>query len=168
MDRDLLILELKKKFRLLEQKVLLLIAVPLPLFSFAYLYTSSGNMQFDLPAFPQIFSYLIFGLVVSLLFFQYYAFRNKIILIRNGPATLNEKVTHYGNATSVRYWVLFWAGLLSAIGLFVFDNQVFTIAYAVNLIFISLGKPTPDRIIKALKLKNEERDMVYEINRREN
>ncbi|NHE55581.1 hypothetical protein G9Q97_02005 [Cyclobacterium sp. GBPx2] len=168
MDRELLILELKKKFRLMEQKVLLLIAVPLPFFSFAYLYTSSGNMQFDMPALPQILSHVIFGLVGFLLFFQYYAFRKKIMLIRNAPATLNEKLTHYGKATFGRYWSLFWAGLLSAVGLFIFDNQLFTIAYALNLIFISIGKPTPDRIIKALKLKKEEKDMVFEINRREN
>ncbi|WP_163378164.1 hypothetical protein [Cyclobacterium sp. SYSU L10401] len=168
MDRDLLILKLKKDFRLLETKVLLLIAVPLPLFSFAYLYTSSGNLQFDLPVFPQIFSHLIFAVVISLLLFQYFAFQKKVGPIRNSQASLNEKVMCYGKATYARYWHLFWVGILSATGLFFFDNQVFTIAYALNLIFISLGKPTPDRIIRILKLKKEEKEMVYQINRREN
>jgi hypothetical protein len=36
----------------------------------------------------------------------------------------------------------------------------------VILLFFSLGKPSPDRIVRLLKLKGEEKDKVMELKRR--
>ncbi|SHN02453.1 hypothetical protein SAMN04488057_105283 [Cyclobacterium lianum] len=167
MDRDSQVFELKKSFRLLETKVLVLIAIPLPVFSFAYLYTSSGNREVYLPEISPVFLYLILAAILWLLFLQYNSFQKRILPAKNSAIALSDKLLLYGKAAVRRYWYLFWAGLLSALGLIVYENQIFTVTYALNLIFVSLAKPTPDRLVKALHLKNEEREMAYEINRRE-
>jgi len=158
---------MKKDFRLLERNVLLLIAVPLPIFSFAYLYVTSGNLEFDLPELPQVFNFLTLGLVTAILIFQQVAFSNRVKSIRNNVKELNQKVKGYARATFLRYWQLFWVGLLSAFGLFFYENQGFTMAYAITLLFVSLAKPTPRRIISELRLKNQEKDLVTEIQKRE-
>jgi hypothetical protein len=158
---------MKKDFRLLERNVLILIAVPLPIFSFAYLYVTSGNLEFDLPELPQVFNFLTLGLVTAILIFQQVAFSNRVKSIRNNVKELNQRVKGYGRATFLRYWQLFWVGLLSAFGLFFYENQGFTMAYAITLLFVSLAKPTPRRIISELRLKNQEKDLVTEIQKRE-
>ena len=58
---------MKKDFRLLERNVLLLIAIPLPIFSFAYLYVNSGNLEFNLPQLPEVFNFILLGLVSAML-----------------------------------------------------------------------------------------------------
>ena len=146
---------MKKDFRLLERNVLLLIAIPLPIFSFAYLYVNSGNLEFNLPQLPEVFNFILLGLVSAML------------LIRKTNGDLSQKIKGYARATFLRYWHLFWVGLLSAFGLLFYENSGFTIAYAVTLLFVSLAKPMPGRIVKSLQLKKEEKEMVMEIQKRE-
>ncbi len=158
---------LKKDFRLLERNVLLLIAVPLPLFSFAYLYATSSTLSLDLPELPEFLKYVTLSLVTVLLVMQQVAFQKRINKVKKSEANLESRIKSYATATFLRYWQLFLVGILTAFGLFFYDNQGFTIMYGVNLMFISLGKPTPHRIVTSLRLKKEEKDLVYEINKRE-
>ncbi|MBR9775095.1 MAG: hypothetical protein GYB55_08805 [Cytophagales bacterium] len=167
MAADNQIKEMKKDFRLLERNVLLLIAIPLPIFSFAYLYVTSGNLDFNLPALPEMFNYILLGLVSAMLVFQQFAFTKRIKEVRKTGAPVNQKLKGYAKATFLRYWQLFWIGVLCAFGLFFYENQGFTIVYAVTLLFVSLAKPMPARIVSALRLKGEEKDQVMEIQKRE-
>ncbi len=158
--------EIKKVFRILERNVLLLIAFPLPVFAMSYLYVIRDELELNMPDLPGVFDFLVLGLVIFLLVIQAQRFNAQIRAIRVEPLELIDKIKGYGNATIARFWLLFWVGLLCAVGLLFFENPGFTIAYAVNLIFTSLGKPSPDRIVSALRLKGKERDIVFEINRR--
>lgn len=158
--------EIKKVFRILERNVLLLIAFHLPVFAISYLYVISDELELNMPDLPGIVDFLVLGVVIFLLVIQAQRFNAQIRAIRIEPLELIDKIKAYGNATIARFWSLFWVGLLCAFGLLFFENPGFTIAYAVNLIFTSLGKPTPDRIVSALRLKGKERDIAFEINRR--
>jgi hypothetical protein len=158
--------EIKRVFRILERNVLLLIGFPLPVFAISYLYIISGELELDLPKLSWIFDFLVLGLVIFLLILQAQRFNAQIRSIRIAPLELIDKIKAYGNATIAKFWLLFWVGLLCAAGLLFFENPGFTIAYAINLIFTSLGKPTPDRIVSALRLKGRDREIVFEINRR--
>tara|TARA_R110002096_G_scaffold24510_3_gene77285 strand:+ start:6706 stop:7221 length:516 start_codon:yes stop_codon:yes gene_type:complete len=167
MNSENLIKMMKKDFRLLERNVLLLIAIPLPIFSFAYLYVNSGNLEFNLPQLPEVFNFILLGLVSAMLLMQQIAYTNRIRIIRKTNGDLSQKIKGYARATFLRYWHLFWVGLLSAFGLLFYENSGFTIAYAVTLLFVSLAKPMPGRIVKSLQLKKEEKEMVMEIQKRE-
>lgn len=158
---------LKRKFRVLERNVLLLIAFPLPVFALVYLYTTSNTTSIELPVLPAFLNYLILGLASALLIFQYTGFRNAMNIMRDNPRSIEEKMDGYAKATLSRFWILFWIGIICATGLLFYENPGFTVAYAVSLMFVSIGKPTPDRIVRILRLKGEEKDMVFEINRRD-
>ncbi|MDN3686588.1 hypothetical protein [Cyclobacterium jeungdonense] len=158
---------LKKDFRLLERNVLLLIAIPLPFFSFAYLYSTSSTLSLDLPELPSFLNYVTLSLVTALLVMQQVGFQKRISKVKNSDADLGIRIKSYASATFLRYWQLFWVGILTSFGLFFYNNQGFTIMYAINLLFVSLGKPTPHRIVTSLHLKKEEKDLVYEINKRD-
>jgi hypothetical protein len=158
---------IKRKFRILERDVLLLIAFPLPVFALVYLYTTSDTMSINVPDLPGFLNFFVLGVASALLLFQYNGFRNSMKKLRQGSKNLEEKMSEYAKATLTRFWLLFWVGIICADGLLFYYNPVFTVLYAVNLMFVSLGKPTPDRIVKSLNLKGEEKDMVFEINRRD-
>ncbi|MEX2566275.1 MAG: hypothetical protein WD431_10060 [Cyclobacteriaceae bacterium] len=159
--------EIKKTFNRMERNVLILIAIPLPVFALAYFNVTGDQVDFGLPQLPWIFNYFALALVITLLFLQAYAFNKRVKSVREAAPTFKEKIAAYEKATNFRFWQLFWVGLLCAFGLFFYENPGFTVAYAVNLVFISLGKPTPYRIINALRLKGEEREMAFEINKRD-
>ena len=158
---------MKENFRTLERNVLILIAIPLPAFAFAYLYTTSSNMEIEVPSLPGMFNAVLLGFISALLLVSFINFNSGIKKLRNPEMPLVEKLARYSKMTIVRFWQLFASGLLCAVGLLVYQNPGYTVAYAVTLVFISLGKPTPDRMIRLMKLKGEERETVSDFNRRE-
>ncbi|WP_209330411.1 hypothetical protein [Lunatimonas salinarum] len=158
---------LKNEFRVLERNVLILTAVPLPLFSFAYLYTTGGSMSLDLPELPVFLSRGMLVVAIGLLILQTLTFNRQVRKVRVQETPIQSRIKAYAAASIARFWMLFAVGILSSIGLLLSEKPGFTIAYAVCLLFVSLGKPTPDRIAKALKLKGEEKEQVYDIRRRD-
>ncbi len=160
-------MNIKKTFRRLERNILILIAIPLPAFAFAYLYTTSGNLDLQVPELPEAFNMAILGLVSAILLVQYLNFKKGIKTLRQRETGLEAKINGYARLTMMRYWAFFISGFLCALGLIAYKNPGFTIAYAITLVMISLAKPTPDRISKLFKCKGEEKEMVMDINRRE-
>ncbi|WP_460538307.1 hypothetical protein [Echinicola sediminis] len=158
---------MKQKFRILERNVLILIAIPLPAFAFAYLYTTSSNMELSIPRLPEMFNSVLLGFISALLLVSYIGFNRGIKRLRDPEMPLEVKLARYSKLTTVRFWQLFVSGFLCAIGLLGYQNPGFTVAYAVTLTLISLGKPTPDRIIRLMKLKGEQRETVSDFNRRD-
>jgi len=161
------LLNLKSRFRVLERNVLILTGLPLPAFAFAYLYTNSSNMKLDLPVLPEFLGSILLSVAIALLVLQWYNFHRGMKRNRLSNLPLEERVQRYETLTIQRFWKLFAVGLICAVGLLFYQSAGFTLAYAVTLVYVSLGKPTPDRIAKLLRLKGEERDMVYAINQRE-
>ena len=159
--------ELKKEYCALERNVLLLIVIPLPFFAYAYLYTTGQSKSLSVPQLPEQVSILLLMLAVAGLLLQFIRVKQGLKTTRNGLLNFDEKFLIYVRVTMERYWILLGVGFICAVGLFFFENPGFTIAYAVCLLVISLGKPTPERIIGSLRLKKGEKDKVYEISKRE-
>jgi hypothetical protein len=126
-------------------------AVVLPIFGMIYLYHNSGNLNWDLPEIPAI--------VEQILLVQFLLFRKRI---KSSFLTdeLILKLRAYTNATKERYVLLFFISLISSVGLLFFENAIFIVIFAVTLIFFSVGKPTPDRISKMLKLDKEQKEQI--------
>lgn len=158
---------LKKKYRLLERNVLILIVVPLPLFSYAYLYTSAEAASMSLPDLPEFLNHLLLIVAFGGLLIQQIRFNKGLKSTRIASLTFEERFSIYVRITLERYWILLLLGLICTIGLLFFENPGFTVAYATCLFIVSLGKPTPDRIVSGLRLEDGEKKMIYEISRRE-
>lgn len=146
--------------------MLILIAIPIPFFAVAYLNSQNKTFSINLPEVPPFWDSFGLGLGVSILVVHYFNFQAAIKRIQNGSYDLETKVSLYAQATLLRFYLLFATTLICATGLLFFDNKGYTIAFAVTLLFFSLGKPTPDRIVKLLKLNGEEKEKVLELKRR--
>ena len=158
---------IKEQFRILERNVLLLIILPLPFFAFAYLYTSRPTRTISVPDFPEFLNTLTLALALALLAFQQIGFNKTIREIRRKTAGVEEKFMRYAKAVTRRYYLLMIVGFLCAAGLFLYQNLGFTIAYAINLVLISVYKPSPVRIIRLFGLKGKDKDIIFNINRME-
>jgi hypothetical protein len=158
--------DIRKIFEKMERNVLILIAIPIPFFAVVYLNSQNSTISFDLPELSTFWDSFGLGLAVSILFFQYFNFQTSIKRILQGNLDLENKLALYSQATIQRFWILFVSTFISAMGLLFFDNPGFTMAFAVTLLFFSLGKPSPDRIVKSLKLKGEEKEKVLGMKRR--
>lgn len=158
---------LGNQYRLLERNVLLLIILPLPFFAFAYLYTTSRTRTIYIPEFPEFLDPLFLSIALGLLAFQQLHFQRTIRKIKGDNPDIREIFDRYAKATITRYWILLVVGFLCAAGLLLYENMGFTIGYAITLVMVSVGKPSPIRMVNLFHLKGENRDLMMNINRME-
>lgn len=157
---------IKQIYEDLERNVLILMAIPIPFFAITYLNSLNSIFSINLPEVSSFWDSFGLGMVVLILIIHYFNFHSAIKRIPLGNFDLETKMRLYSDATRLRFYILFVASLLCAGGLLFFDNAGYTISFAVILLFFSLGKPSPDRIVRLLKLKGEEKDKVMELKRR--
>ena len=151
-------------YRKTERLTLLILMVALPLFGMVYLYDSSDSLQWNLPELPDFFNGVLIGLSIALLIGQYVIFQKKLKLTFAFEELL-EKVRLYSSAANQRFLILFFISILATIGLLFTQNPVYTVIFAVTLIFFSLAKPSPDRMARLMKLKKEDRELIRDASR---
>ncbi len=140
--------------------------VALPVFGIIYLFFESGKKLMEVPEIPELLVWLLASICVVGLVIQYFLFSQKIKLTFEKDE-LWEKVKIYSQATNQRYLILLLASLVSSFGLLLSKNPVFTLFFAIVLVFFSLAKPTPDRLARLMKLKKEDRELIREASRPE-
>lgn len=155
---------LRAAYRRTEQQTLICLLVSLPLFGGIYLYQQAGKLDANLPQLPQLVQILALVASIGILGVHYFLFHRRI------KATfvqeeLSEKILGYLAATEQRYWLLFSVAAASSLGLLFSSNPGFVVVFALSLVFFSLGKPSPDRMMRLLKLKKQDRELLVEISR---
>jgi hypothetical protein len=158
--------EIRKIYRQTEQRSLIVILLALPVFGVIYLFYDSGNKLMNLPEIPDLLVWIMASICIVVLIVQYVLFGQKIKLTFEKDE-LVEKVKIYAQATTQRYIILFVASLMSSIGLLLTNNPVFTLFFAIGLVFFSLAKPTPDRLARLMKLKKEDKELIRTASRPE-
>lgn len=147
-----------------EQLTLVILIICLPLFGGVYLFHNSGSINKDLPQLPVFAQVALLGLGFLVLGLHYVLFHQKIKQTF-ALESLGEKVNKYLSATRQRFFFLFFVALLSSLGLLFSGNAGFVVVFALTLVFFSLGKPSPDRMARLMKLKKEDRELLKEISR---
>ena len=155
---------LRALYRRTEQLTLVILIVSLPLFGVVYLFHNSGSINKDLPQLPVFAQGVLLGLGFLLLGLHYALFHQKIKQTFSLDNLL-DKVEGYCAATRQRFWFLFVVSVLSSLGLLFSGNPGFVVVFALALVFFSLGKPSPDRMARLMKLKKEDRELLREISR---
>lgn len=140
--------------------------VALPVFGIIYLFYESGKKLMEVPEIPELLVWLLASICVVGLILQYLRFGQKIKLTFVKDELL-DKVKIYSQATNQRYFILLLASLISSLGLLLSRNPVFTLFFAIVLVFFSLAKPTPDRMARLMKLKKEDRELIRDASRPE-
>lgn len=155
---------LRALYRRTEQLTLVILILSLPLFGLVYLFHNSGSINKDLPQLPVFAQGVLLGLGFLLLGLHYALFHQKIKQTFSLDNLL-DKVEGYCAATRQRFWFLFLVSVLSSLGLLFSGNPGFVVVFALTLVFFSLGKPSPDRMARLMKLKKEDRELLREISR---
>jgi hypothetical protein len=158
--------EIGRIYKKTEQLTVILLILALPAFGMVYLFQDSGNVNWNLPQIPGFLEWFLAGFSSMILVAHYVLFHQKIKLSFQQDELL-EKVKIYCSATERRFLILFLVSILATIGLLLSKNPVFTVIFAVTLVFFSLGKPSPDRMARLMKLKKEDRELIREASRPE-
>ncbi|MCH7410875.1 hypothetical protein MM239_15815 [Belliella sp. DSM 111904] len=151
----------------LEKSSLIIIACAIPVFAIVYLISQNNTLDLDRPDLPIIIDYVLLGCIYAVLAVSYLNFQNAIKATLKAPMELINKVSIYKTATLNRLKLLLLCSILSPLGLYLFENNGYIIAYAITLALLSLGKPSPDRMVRLMRLKGEERERVIRIKTRE-
>lgn len=155
---------LREAYRRTEQLILLLLLIALPLFGIIYLYEQSGKLGENLPQLSFLGQVMVLGAGGVLLLVHYLLFHRQIKSALD-QEELSEKIITYLAATKKRFFLLMGVSTASSLGLLFSSNPGFVVLFALTLVFFSLGKPSPDRMMRLLKLKKQDRELLVEIAR---
>ncbi len=158
--------EIRKIYKQTELLSMIVMLMALPIFGIIYLFFESGKKLVEVPEIPDYLIWLLALVCAAGLTFQYFRFSQKIKLTFQ-KNELVEKVKIYCQATNQRYLILFVVSLISSIGLLLSRNPIFTLSFAIALVFFSVAKPTPDRMARLMKLKKEEKELIRSASRPE-
>lgn len=151
--------EYRKVYKNLDQLILILLVLVLPIFGMIYLYQSSGKITWDLPELPSFLEQVLSGAGIGLLLAQYLLFKKRVKAVFLTKDLL-AKLKIYSNATRERYLILFLVALICSAGLLFFGSAIYNVIFATVLFFFSVAKPTPDRIKILLKLNKEDAEII--------
>jgi hypothetical protein len=153
---------IREIYERLERKLLIMIALPLPVFTLIYLKVSDNN-NFMVSGFWTNF---LLALALFLLLLQYINHQKAVQQLRISAQSLEDKLLKYEKALMSKYWLLFLISWICSLGLFLSGNQIFSVIFALTLIAFSLGKAMPRRIINQLKLKGQDKDRIEGLSKR--
>lgn len=158
--------EIRKIYKQTEMLSTIVMLVALPAFGIIYLFFESGRKLVEVPEINESLVWLLASICGFGLIFQYLQFGQKIKLTFKKNELL-DKVKIYSQATNQRYIILLLASLVSSLGLLLSRNPIFTLFFAITLVFFSVAKPTPDRMARLMKLKKEEKELIRDASRPE-
>jgi len=156
--------ELRTIYHRTERLTVVVLLLALPAFGMVYLYQQSGTFSQTIPLLPTWAQNLLLGAGFLLLALQYGLFHQKIKQSFQQESLL-EKVGLYASATRQRFLILFLVSVISTAGLYWSGSPGFVFLFTLALVFFSLGKPSPDRMVRLMKLKKEDRELLREISR---
>jgi hypothetical protein len=156
--------ELRTIYHRTERLTVVVLLLALPAFGMVYLYQQSGSFSHTLPILPDWTQYLLLVGGFFVLAAQYLLFHQKIKLTFQLPSLL-EKARLYASATRQRFMLLLVVSIISTAGLLWSGSPGFVFLFTLTLVFFSLGKPSPDRMVRLMKLKKEDREVLTEISR---
>ena len=131
----------------------------IPIIVFIALYLQPVTAEISITQEPLLFVFFSAGVLAC--WFILFVYSNKKIKSLRNRQGLREKLEKYFGLTIVRFLVLSIAALVLALGFFVAHNDVFTIGFIVNLLFSAWYWPSPANASRELRLKGDEREMVY-------
>jgi hypothetical protein len=136
----------------------LLLVLLVPIFAFIIVYLEPSD---NLPAAqvrPTIYEMAVFIAMNWMAVFFFYL--KKIKSIRNGQG-LGLKLEKYFFLTIVRFSWMAGASMLLAFGFYLTKDDWVTGLFVMNLVLLGALWPTSPKVCRDLKLRGDEREMVY-------
>lgn len=143
-------------FNKLQSILFFLLLIPLLIFIALYLYADHNPLEPDTVVyFVAIPLAVLLGWVVGIARF------NKKIKSARIAQGLGAKLDKFFGLTIVRFAFLAASGLMLALGFLLTGSDLFPGMYLVALVLGATMWPTPARVCRHLRLRGDEREMVY-------
>jgi hypothetical protein len=131
----------------------------LPILGFIALYVRTFTSLHDLELYSDQLMFTSMG-VITLWMLVFILFNNKLKSIQNAQG-LRQKLERYFRLTIVRYTVFLVCSFALLAIFFVSGNDLFTLIFVMQLLISGMVWPTPSKVSADLKLRGDEREMVY-------
>jgi hypothetical protein len=131
----------------------------LPILGFIALYVRTFTSLHDLELYSDQLMFTSIS-VITLWMLIFILFNKKLKSIRNAPG-LRQKLEKYFRLTIVRYTVFLVCSFALLTIFFVSGNDLFTLIFVIQLLISGMVWPTPAKVSADLKLRGDEREMVY-------
>lgn len=136
----------------------LLMILLLPIFTFTAVYLTLPDVSLWQRSNVFLLGTVLLVLCFWLIGFTFFVKKIKSIRLRQG---LGLKLEKYFYITIVRYMLCMIACLILALGFYLTGDDRLTNLFAVNLLALGLLWPTSGKVCNDLKLRGDEREMVY-------
>lgn len=148
-------LTISQYFNKLQSAVLIILILPLLLFIALYFHLGERLPDPRNEYFILLPGAFLLDWLIAFLFFS-----KKIKIIRKEQG-LGLKLEKYFRLTIVFYSIISLSSMIMALGLYLTKNDVFTWLYIGGLILCGFLWPTASKTAKYLRLRGDEREMVY-------
>jgi hypothetical protein len=138
--------------------IVVLVIQLVPIFSFILVYVLAPPVSIKLPYWSSPLNLSV--VVLAVLLIQFLIFDKKIKSIRKDQG-LRLKLEKYFRLTIVRYILLGVVSLLLAYGFYLTKDDRITGLFAITLILFGVLWPRSAKVCSDLKLRGDEREMVY-------
>lgn len=161
---------LARKFEKTTNIFYLMVGMPLLIFAWTYLNLNilKPFPVFENPVIGPLLHFIIFLGVVFLLTKAFKNYKQKMAQpdFTDSTASMEQQVMEkahlFINASLPFYWFLTYATILVLIGFYFSVEELYIGAYSVILIIFSIKRPTADRMIKEMRLKKEEKVILFD------
>jgi hypothetical protein len=150
---------LQEFFYKLQNVLYLLILFPLLVFIFFFVYETYRPEAVSEEQRSTIYVALLVFIVIDLSVASFIFYRN-LKAIRK-IASLGLRLEKYYAITVLRFSLVSFADLILIAGYFMTGNLIFAILFGISLVFFLLSWPRTSKVCADLKLKGDEREMVY-------
>jgi len=106
------------------------------------------------------FKWIVFGIVLLIWIASYIFVNKKIKSARNGQG-LRAKLEKYFSLTIVRYSIFGLCSIIFCFAYYFTTDQFFSLCFMLQLLLCGLHWPRSAKVAKDLKLRGDEREMVY-------
>jgi len=136
----------------------LMVGIPLIFFVLIYLqYEGQGGLQATQRM--EILLHIVLPIsIVACLYFAYNIYKKE--LQKRQPQKFQEKLRTFYEVSLYKYALLSLANFLAVVGMYFSGEQLFAGLYAITLVVFSLNRPTHQRIVKDVKLTEEEEEWL--------
>jgi hypothetical protein len=138
-----------------------IVGIPLALFVFLYLEIEKGGRQGLIEGSPtaDMLSYVLPTISIVLAGVAFMMYRSNLLTIRTHP-DFKTRLDEYSSALIKKYSMIEISSIIAIVGIYLTANVIYIAVYLLLLLYLSLHRPTNYRIVRDLKLKGEEKDMV--------
>lgn len=159
-----------RKFENLSNIFYLMVGVPLVIFGWIYLNLKNIE-KWGLFATPYTAAVLNAVIIVVALALAFRAYRKYKGQLANpglpaeqaaGRQQVIEKANFFAVVSLQFYWSLTISTILVVIGFYLSAEEFYIILYSILLVLFSINRPTLDGLIKGMKLKKEEQELLFE------